>query len=104
AETLGYSVPPGAIVPRKFEGALALEPYAYDPRKARQLLTEAGYPKGFDAGECTVDIAFTGLGEGIVNDLTAAGIRTRLRPGERAAGPAAPRARTPHTPPPHRPP
>jgi hypothetical protein len=38
---------------------------------------EAGYPAGFDAGDCTVDIAFTGLGEALVNDLTAVGIRRR---------------------------
>ena len=33
AETLGYSVLSGGIIPRKFEYALPLEPYAYDPRK-----------------------------------------------------------------------
>ncbi len=89
AETLGHSRPTGGIVPYKFDGALLLEPYAYDPKKARQLLAEAGYPNGFDAGECTVDIAFTGLGEALVNDLTAVGIRTKMRPVERAADQAA---------------
>jgi len=94
AETLGYSVPTGSIIPRKFEGALTLEPYPYDPRKARQLLAEAGHAKGFEAGDCTIDIAFTGLGEGIVNDLTAVGIRTKMRPVERAADQAAHREKT----------
>ena len=43
AETLGHSVLSGNIVPRKFEYALPLEPYPYDPKKAKQLLKEAGY-------------------------------------------------------------
>lgn len=94
AETLGHSRPTGNIIPYKFEGALPLEPYAYDPQKARQLLAEAGYPNGFDAGECTVDIAFMGLGEALVNDLTAVGIRTRMRPVERATDQAAHREKT----------
>ena len=33
AETLGYSVLSGGIVPRKFDYALALEPYPYDPKR-----------------------------------------------------------------------
>jgi peptide/nickel transport system substrate-binding protein len=94
AETLGYSRPTGSIIPRKFDGALLLEPYTYDPKKARQLLVEAGYAHGFEAGKCTVDIDFTGLGEAIVNDLTAVGIRTTLRPVERAADQAAHREKT----------
>jgi peptide/nickel transport system substrate-binding protein len=94
AETLGHSIPTGSIVPRKFDGALALEPYVYDPKKGRQLLTEAGFANGFDAGDCTADIAFTGLGEAIVNDLTAVGIRARMRPVERAADQAAHREKT----------
>jgi peptide/nickel transport system substrate-binding protein len=94
AETLGYSVPTGSIIPRKFDGALVLEPYVYDPKKAKQLLTEAGYANGFGAGDLTVDIAFTGLGEAIVNDLVAVGIRARMRPVERAADQAAHREKT----------
>ncbi len=41
AENLGASRLTGSLVPRKFEFALPLEPYAYDPAKARQLLAEA---------------------------------------------------------------
>src|SRR5713101_8922741 len=51
AETLGASKPTGNIIPRAFEFALPIEPYQYDPAKAKQLLAEAGYPNGFDAGE-----------------------------------------------------
>src|SRR5438105_3560874 len=51
AETLGASRPTGSIAPRTFEFTLPLEPYAYDPGKARKLLAEAGYPNGFDGGD-----------------------------------------------------
>jgi peptide/nickel transport system substrate-binding protein len=94
AETLGHSIPTGNIIPRKFDGALALEPYSYDPKKAKQLLSEAGYANGFEAGDCTADNVFTGLGEAIVNDVGAVGIRTKMRPVERAADQAAHRDKT----------
>jgi peptide/nickel transport system substrate-binding protein len=85
AETLGYSVLTGGIVPRAFDYALPLEPYAYDPPKAKQLLTEAGYAKGFEMGECSVDVVYAGVVEAIVNDLAVVGIRGNVRTVERAA-------------------
>jgi peptide/nickel transport system substrate-binding protein len=94
AETLGYSVLTGSIIPRKFTGALTLEPYAYVPKKAKQLLKEAGHANGFDAGECTVDNVYSGVIEAVVNDLAAVGIRAKVRPMERAAHQAAHRERT----------
>ena len=85
AETLGASKPAGNHVPRTFEFALPIEPYPYDPVKAKQLLAEAGYPNGFDAGELHQLPPYFSLGEAIVGYFQAVGIRTRMRPMERAA-------------------
>ncbi len=85
AETLGASKPAGNFVPRSFEFALPIEPYRYDPAKARRLLAEAGYPNGFDAGEFYQLPPYFSLGEAIVGYLGAVGIKLRMRPMERAA-------------------
>ena len=94
AETLGYSVLSGSIVPRNFTYALPFEPYTYDPQKAKQLLKEAGYANGFEAGECSVDAVYAGVVEAVVNDLITVGIRTKVRPLERAAFIAAHKEKT----------
>jgi peptide/nickel transport system substrate-binding protein len=85
AETLGASPPTGNVVPRGFEFALPLEPYPHDPVKAKQLLAEAGYPNGFDAGDLYPWPPYFSAGEAITNDLQAVGIKTRVRTMERAA-------------------
>jgi peptide/nickel transport system substrate-binding protein len=85
AETLGYSVLTGSIVPRKLEYALPLEPYPHDPKRAKELLKEAGYPNGFDAGECSTENVYASLVEALVSDLATVGIRAKVRAIERAA-------------------
>jgi peptide/nickel transport system substrate-binding protein len=85
AETLGASKPTGSLVPRTFEFALPLEPHPYNPTRAKQLLAEAGYPNGFDAGDLHVTPPYTSRGEAVLNYFGAVGIKARMRPMERAA-------------------
>ena len=85
AENLGASRLTGSMVPRKFDFALALEPYAYDPAKAKRLLAEAGYPNGFDAVDLHPWPPYFSMGEAIGGFLGAVGIKTKLRTMERAA-------------------
>jgi peptide/nickel transport system substrate-binding protein len=84
AETLGFSKITGSIIPTSFDFYWQPTPYAYDPARAKKLLAEAGYPKGFEAGDLWCDAGATGYAEAVLNYLQAAGIRTRLRPLERA--------------------
>lgn len=85
AACLGFCPPAGVIVPRVMDFALQVEPPAYDLAKAKQLLAEAGYPKGIDGGEFAAIPGFPTVADAVVNDLNAAGIRVRLRPMERAS-------------------
>ena len=84
AACLGFCPPAGVIVPRVMDFALQIEPPAYDPAKARQLLAEAGYPKGLDAGDFVPIPPFFTTAEAVVNYLGAVGLRLKMRPVERA--------------------
>jgi peptide/nickel transport system substrate-binding protein len=84
AACLGFCPPAGVIVPRVMDFALQVEPPAFDLPKAKQLLAEAGYPNGLDAGEFAAIPGFPTVAESVVNYLNAAGVRVRLRQMERA--------------------
>jgi peptide/nickel transport system substrate-binding protein len=85
AELLGFAKLTGSIIPSNFEFYWQPPGYAYDLAKAKQLLAEAGYPNGFDAGDYVCDAAFTNIAEPAINYLRGVGIRAKLRPLERAA-------------------
>ena len=68
----------GAL-PRMLENVETGEPYEYDPAKARRLLAEAGYPKGFSVRIVTYDTpSVLAVSEAVVGYLDAIGIRARL--------------------------
>ncbi|HKZ06251.1 MAG TPA: ABC transporter substrate-binding protein, partial [Methylomirabilota bacterium] len=85
AEQLGYAGLTGNVVPRGMEFALPIEPDPFDPARARQLLADAGFPRGFDGGDFTIAPPYEGAGEAIAANLAAVGIRTKIRTMERAA-------------------
>jgi len=85
AITLGFSRITWSIIPQSFDFFWQPPAYAHDPALAKRLLTEAGYPNGFDAGDLWCEPATATMSEAVANDLRTVGIRTRLRPLERAA-------------------
>ena len=85
AVTLGHSRLTYSIIPSTFDFYWQPPAYGFDPAQAKKLLAEAGYPNGFDAGDYYLDISYANVQEAIASYLQQAGIRSRLRPLERAA-------------------
>jgi peptide/nickel transport system substrate-binding protein len=83
---LGLSKVSHSFIPQGMEYFWTPPPYAFDAKAAKQLLVEAGYPNGFDAGDLTGDTIYgVAIGEPVANYLQQVGIRVRLRPMERVA-------------------
>ena len=85
ALTLGFSHIHGSMIPDNFEFFWKPPEPVYDPEKAKQLLMEAGFPNGFDAGFYNCDSSYANIAEATNNYLGAVGIRAKLRPLERAS-------------------
>jgi peptide/nickel transport system substrate-binding protein len=86
ALTLGYSgITGNSIVPKGYDFYWQPPDPVYDPDQAKKLLAEAGFPSGFDAGFYFCDSSYANIGEAVVDNLLAVGIRSKLRPIERAA-------------------
>jgi peptide/nickel transport system substrate-binding protein len=83
-EMLGMGRPTGSFVPPEFDFALKVPAPTQDVKRAKQLMAEAGYPNGFDAGDITPLPPYTSLAEEVTNYLQALGIKTRVRTMERA--------------------
>jgi ABC-type transport system substrate-binding protein len=85
ALTLGYSPVTNSIIPDGFDFYWKAPAAVYDLAKAKQLLAEAGFRNGFDAGDYSCDASYANLAEAAINNLQEVGIRVKLRPLERAA-------------------
>jgi peptide/nickel transport system substrate-binding protein len=66
ALSLGYSKITNSIIPDSFEFFWKPPAAVYDVVEAKRLLSEAGYPNGFDAGDYNCDSSFANLAEAVV--------------------------------------
>jgi peptide/nickel transport system substrate-binding protein/oligopeptide transport system substrate-binding protein len=74
------AVPSHGILPPGMPGRDdAIEPYPYDPAKARALLAEAGYPDGFSVEYVTIkDDNAEKIAQSLQHDLAEVGVRMQI--------------------------
>jgi peptide/nickel transport system substrate-binding protein len=78
---LDYKLPVYQIVkPDNAAFVKSLAPRKYDPKKAKQLLKEAGYPKGFNADLIHPTMAWKDGWQAVQSYLSAVGINLKLTP------------------------
>ncbi|MEK6720410.1 MAG: ABC transporter substrate-binding protein [Chloroflexota bacterium] len=81
----GFATPmTQGFVPGDIAYLPAIQPWPFDPDRARQMLTDAGYPDGFEAeiDVCTCDAAIADLITAVQADLARIGVRTTIREAE----------------------
>jgi peptide/nickel transport system substrate-binding protein len=83
-ETQGLSVPWGNWIGPEYDGALKgdgtdLPLPEYDLEKAKQLLAQAGFPGGFTFDWYVPWVPYFEMGERVVTDLNAVGIRGKIQ-------------------------
>jgi peptide/nickel transport system substrate-binding protein len=83
-ETQGLGIPWGNWIGPEYSGALKgdgtdLPLPEYDPEKAKQLLAQAGFPGGFTFDWYVPWVPYFEMGERVVTDLGAVGIRGKIQ-------------------------
>jgi peptide/nickel transport system substrate-binding protein len=78
AETAGGGETTGQWIPRQWQGAFQAEPIEQDIERAKELMTEAGYPDGFDVSALTPLPNYFSLGERVIQMLGEIGISTSM--------------------------
>jgi ABC-type transport system substrate-binding protein len=77
----GRGIPARGAIPPGLGGSdTARAPYAYDPRAARALLAEAGYPRGIDVQlwRTAANVELSRVAQAIQSQLAEVGVRVEL--------------------------